>query len=294
MRVLLTGATGFTGQYARAALQKAGHEVVTLIEDDGSSEVDLTKRERVISATKYARPDAVIHLAAIAFVAHDDIDAMYLTNIVGTRNLLEALASLPRRPTSVILASSANVYGNSNAGCLDETATPLPANDYAVSKLAMEFMAEAWTDRLPITIVRPFNYTGVGQSTNFLLPKIVDHFQRRCSHIELGNTNIERDFSDVRTVVEVYVRLLDVDRPHRPLNVCSGRSVTLTEVIRLMECIAGYSIEIQTSPSLYRSNEVMKLRGSKSRLESVIGSVENRPLEETLRWMYQNPVLRSC
>jgi nucleoside-diphosphate-sugar epimerase len=291
MRVLLTGASGFTGHYARAALEKAGHQVVILIDGDGSSEVDLTKREKVISATLNAKPDAVIHLAAVAYVAHNDIDAMYLTNIVGTRNLLEALASLPKRPTNVILASSANVYGNSNAVRLDETTTPSPANDYAVSKLAMEYMAEAWVDRLPITIVRPFNYTGVGQSTKFLLPKIVDHFQRRSTQIELGNINIERDFSDVRTIVEVYVRLLDVNRSYRPLNVCSGSSIALTEVIHLMEHIAGHSIEIRRNPSLFRPNEVTKLHGSKSKLESVIGLVENRPLEETLRWMYENPVL---
>jgi nucleoside-diphosphate-sugar epimerase len=288
-RVLVTGHKGFTGQYVAAALRAAGHEVLGLVERPGdleSASVNLLDRAAVARAVAEAKPDAVIHLAAIAFVAHGDADEMYRTNVVGTRHLMEALAALPTPPRAVLLASSANVYGNSDVELLSESVEPSPANDYAVSKIAMEYMAKLWAERLPVVLARPFNYTGVGQAENFLLPKIVSHFRRGERVIELGNIDVARDFQDVRFVADAYVRLLSADAAGQTVNLCSGTSVSLMQVIGMMQEIAGYDIEVRVNPAFVRGNEVARLTGDNRRLRSLIGPLEIIPLRTTLEWMF--------
>jgi nucleoside-diphosphate-sugar epimerase len=291
-RALITGVRGFTGHYLALELKAAGYRVFgTVMPGEAAGEdmiaVDLCNRFGVADMIAEVQPDVVAHLAGIAFVAHANVELIYRVNVVGTRNLLEALAGAAHKPSAVLLASSANVYGNAYSGAIDENVAPAPANDYAVSKLAMEHMARLWDEQLPITIVRPFNYTGVGQAEQFLLPKIVAHFRKDARQIELGNLDIARDFSDVRMVATSYRRLLAASPAGQAFNVCSGHAHSLGSVIDAMSAIAGYQIDVQVNPAFVRANEVLTLVGNNDKLTSVIGRVAPTPLPETLRWMYQ-------
>lgn len=295
-RTLVTGAAGFTGRYVVSALADLGHDVHGVAQAPDAPvpglaemhQADIADLDAMRAIVNVVQPDHVIHLAAIAFVAHEDVEQMYRTNVVGTRQLLEALAGASRAPSSVLLASSANVYGNSREGQLDEDTPTAPANDYAISKLATEHLARIYAPRLPIIVTRPFNYTGVGQSASFLLPKIVAHVRDRAPVIELGNIDVARDFSDVRTLVDAYIRLLPESAAiGQTFNVCSGRAVTIREVMDLISALSGHAPEIQVNSSLLRKNEVRVLSGSPARLESVIGPLKHIPLEETLRWMLE-------
>lgn len=287
-RVLLTGRNGFTGQYVAAELEAEGYEVLGLERghDDGGGHVDLLDRDAVRAAVDDIAPEVVIHLAAIAFVAHGDVDAIYRVNVVGTRNLLEALAASSVRPRLVVLASSANVYGNADVEPITEATPPAPVNDYAASKLAMEYMAKLWMDRLPIVIVRPFNYTGVGQSTQFLVPKIVDHFRRKALVIELGNTAVARDFSDVRDVSRAYLAIVRAAPVGEVLNISSGIGYSLDDVLGMMAEIAGYRIQVRVNPAFVRSSDVARLVGSPARLAALTGWKAQYPLMQTLAWQY--------
>lgn len=297
-RILVTGANGFTGRYLAAELQRAGYEVHGLVHKPVASGkvpgvsalhvADLSDAAGLAAVVNEVQPDKVAHLAAIAFVAHGDIESIYRTNLVGTRHLLEALAQSKAPLDAVLLASSANVYGNSVGGVLDENTPPAPANDYAVSKLAMEYAARLYAGRLPLIMARPFNYTGVGQAESFLIPKIVDHVRRRAPVIELGNLDVARDFSDVRNVVQLYRRLLEAPAAvGQSFNVCSGQAWSLNELLTMVREISGHDFEVRVNPAFVRQNEVKTLLGSRAKLDAVVGEVPEITLRDTLRWMLE-------
>ncbi|WP_077530417.1 NAD-dependent epimerase/dehydratase family protein [Vreelandella utahensis] len=288
MRVLVTGSNGFTGGYLVNELTQAGHDVVGLGNGAGNDwQVPLEDREGLAAAVAAIEPDAVVHLAALAFVGHDDPGAFYQVNLMGTRNLLAALTAAPSSPAAVVLASSANVYGNQERECLGEDLCPRPANEYAVSKLAMEHMAATWADTLPVVITRPFNYTGVGQPEHFVIPRIVAHFRRREPVIELGNLDVWRDFSDVRAVAAAYRALVETPPVGETLNIASGESHSLHEVLALCREITGHDPQVRSSAGLARRHEVTRLRGDTRRLDACIGNRWQPPLRETLRWMLE-------
>lgn len=297
-RVLITGRHGFTGRYVAQELAQAGWDVWglcnsksaarTLMADTAQDRVaDLTDPGALRAALDEIRPAAVVHLAAIAFVAHGSAEDFYRVNLLGTRNLLGALTDGGHAQAGVVLASSANVYGNTRVSPIPETTTPAPANDYAVSKLAMEFASRLFADHLPIVVTRPFNYTGRGQGSLFLVPKIVAHFRDRAPEIELGNLDVARDFSDVRDVARVYCALLEANAWGETVNICSGRATELAEIIAVCREITGHEINVKVNPAFVRDNEIKSLNGDPALLTRLIGATRRHTLTETLCWMLE-------
>lgn len=284
-RALVTGHTGFTGRYMVAALEAAGYSVFGLDNGSAGDRVDLADFDAVARLVDRVRPQVVVHLAGQAFVAHDHRAGLYQANLLGTVQLLDALEELPQAPQCVLLASSGNVYG-AQAGQLAESVAPQPANDYAVSKWAMERMALLRCDRLPIVIARPFNYTGVGQSEWFVIPKIVGHFQRGQTQIRLGNTRVWRDFGDVRSVVQAYMGLIEACPVGQVVNVCTGRDTALQDVLATLERLSGHHLQVLIDPALIRTNELPRLCGDPALLQTLVPGWQPLPLEDTLRWMW--------
>ena len=122
---------------------------------------------------------------------------------------------------------------------------------------------------------------------NFVIPKIVDHFRRRAASIELGNLNVARDFSDVRDVSSVYVNLLERRLADKILNICSGVSTPLADVLQLCAEFTGHSMNVKINSNFKLSNEVERLQGDPRYLLMTMEHIPMYCLEETLRWMLE-------
>jgi nucleoside-diphosphate-sugar epimerase len=292
-KVLITGIDGFTGVYLEELLNQAGYDVYGLVFPHSSRKkhiiCNITDKAGLASSLQAVRPDYIVHLAGISFVPHSDVRQIYDINFFGALHILDALVDIGLKPEKIVLASSANVYGNPTVSVIDESICPVPVNHYATSKLAMECMARTYFEHLNILITRPFNYTGIGQNKQFLIPKIVKQFREGQREIELGNLDVVRDLSDVRFVAETYRQLMECTATSDIVNICSGQGISILEIMTMMETLAGYTMTTKMNPAFIRKNEVKTLIGSDKKLVSFIGKQRSYPFEETLKWMYNAP-----
>lgn len=295
-RILVTGATGFAGQYICRELLARGHDVTgttagsdVSFADTGVSlrSVDIRDADAVHNLIRDTRPERVLHLAGIASPANGDKLAFFSVNTLATATLLEACRLEAPDVQKIVLTSSANVYGEPGVEVLHETLCPAPVNAYGCSKLAMEHLSANYRDEFALQIVRPFNFTGQGQTTRFLVPKIVEHFRTRQSGIELGNTHVSRDFSDVRDVAREFADLLENDAATQTVNICSGDFLKLEDILSLCRDITGHEIAVSVNPNFVRANEISRLRGSRELLNRLVGARPSRPFKDTLTWMLQ-------
>ena len=291
-RALITGRFGFTGSHLGDYLRTRGWDVFGLERTQvGSAEsavtIDINDTDSLTRRLSDVRPTHIVHLAASSHVVGDPL-AFFRVNVLGTESLMEAIVSSGIRPAKVIIASSANVYGNARSTPVTENEPLRPMNYYGLSKASMEQMLLKWQPRLPISITRPFNYTGPGQSPSFLIPKIAHAFHRRDPVIKLGNLDVARDLSGVRFVCEAYLRLLQSDSEGKTFNICSGRSIHLSQILELFRDISGHDPLVEVDPNLVRKDEIKDLCGSPKLLFNVVGEIPLSSHRDILSHVYKS------
>lgn len=287
-RILLTGFSGFTGKYILQSATNFGVDIFCFSEDGtpNSKSINLLDYRAVLEKVKETKPTSVIHLAAISHVQHEPASDFYSVNIGGTRNLLQALSELPSEGLiNTVFASSANIYGNSKQVVLNETTPLKPVNDYGLSKKGMEELLYLWREKIPISITRPFNYTGRGQTENFLIPKIVEAFKLKKQRLELGNLEVSRDFSDVRFIANAYLTLATQKSGFRILNLCSGNLVSIREIVSVCTSLTGHRLEVVSNPNFRRRNEILKLKGDTTQMVKYLGYRSAYSIKDTIDWM---------
>lgn len=290
-KVFIFGIDSFTGHYISENFKIKGYKVVGSSQKSSKHnsiyKLNLDKPNEIIQVLSQEKPDYIINLSAISFVQHKPEEEFYSVNVIGAENILKAVLSSGISLSKIILASSAIVYGNQNQTLLDESLIPQPINHYGISKYAMELMAKTYFDKLPIIITRPFNYTGIGQQSHFIIPKIISHFKEKKSIIELGNINTFREYNDVRWVAEVYLQLCLSHAESEVVNISSKKTYSIKDIIETCLSATNHKISVIQNPAFIRANEIQELKGSTNKLIELIGQLKVPQIYETLNWMLE-------
>lgn len=313
MKVLVTGANGFVGKYLVQALQERNHEVIAGLQNPvdelaGQSECvcfDILHKEQVNQVIASLQPDGIIHLAAQSMVkiAWESPADTLTVNAVGTINIVNAVAKYSGK-SKIITVGSSEEYGRAGeAGhaLLEETVC-LPQNPYAVSKLAAGQIALqlAERDKINVMHVRPFNHFGPRQRRGF----VVSDFASQLAGIEkgladpviyVGDLSAQRDFTDVRDVVQAYFLLLEKDVATGIYNVCSGKARSAREILELLMAKCTVKIEVKIDQEKYRPSSVPLFIGCSNKIFQATGWVPQRnfndSISETLNWWREQDLL---
>lgn len=304
MRILVTGANGFVGQYVIAALGRLPQPVEIVATGPIAGEhpafgpfhaLDVTSAAAATDAIKSIQPTHVVHLAGLAATASANAneDLAWKVHLHGTLNLANAI--LAHAPGATFLnVGTGQVYGATarTGAVLDEGALLAPVSGYEVTKAAGDLAAGALvTKGLRAIRLRPFNHTGPGQTGDFVIPAFAMQIARieaglQPPMVKVGNLDAERDFLDVRDVAEAYARAVarsDEIAPGTILNIASGVPRRIRSVLDALIALSTVPVAVETDPTRMRPAETPRYVGDASLAHKVLGWTPRTAFETTLR-----------
>lgn len=294
-RVLITGGSGFVGQWLCRHYLARGDTVFAGTVDKATGPpvltsaqraavhwlpLDTTSDEQIARAVDAATPDLVAHLAAMAFSpdATESPARAFEVNALGALRLLSRLCKAGARGVRALVVGSAEQYGANSAAVtpVPETVALAPLTVYAASKATQELIAQQIARGMSLGVVctRSFNHSGYGHGPQYLFPALVErarNLPKTGGTLRLGNGTPIRDYLHVSDVVAAYASLLEHGVAGEVYNVASGAGVSVRDIAVRVLMRLGTTAEITTDEALTRPIDVPVLVGDNGKLRNATG-----------------------
>lgn len=264
-KLLITGASGFTGQHACKHFLDAGYDLTvvlrktsTLPENVQMELCDLTNKLAVKKLIERAKPDFVLHLAGQNHVGEswlNPIDSLEV-NSFSTAYLIEAIRAV-NPACKIVVTGSALQYDPALISSL--------THPYSLSKTLQAIISQAWSIlfNMNIVLAKPTNLIGPGFSNgicSLLAQKIVDMEEGTATKVlEVENVLTMRDFLDVRDAIRAYETLLTKGKPGETYEVATGNIRTLGEIINEYKSLTPIEFEIKSRLNVQTEKQITNI-----------------------------------
>jgi UDP-glucose 4-epimerase len=312
VKALVTGAAGFIGSHLTAALLDKGASVVGVdcftdyypraIKERNLEENRLRQGFR-FAETALETADLpslldgvthVFHLAAQAGVRKSwgkDFRTYTVNNIEATQLLLEACVGRPIE--RFVHASSSSVYGDRAPIPMREDALPQPVSPYGVTKMAAEQLGYLYhvNYQLPVVAMRYFTVYGPRQRPDMAFHRFIRAALGGEPITLYGDGGQTRDFTFVSDAVAAPVAAGERGVGGRSYNIGGGSRVSMHDVIRIIEGVAGHSLTVNREP--VQKGDMRDTYADTSLARQDLGFLPKVPLDEGIqaeyRWLSSLP-----
>lgn len=274
MKLFITGARGFLGGYLLPKLD--GHEVIAPAHQD----LDITDEAATEKAIASARPDIVVHLAALcgAIPSQQNPREFFRTNAQGTVSVLEACRRA--KVQRLLFTSSMTVFGEGNKP--QQVDSPFaPRHPYAAAKVGAEFAVRSYCRNYgnSAIILRPTLVVGERYKEPHAIGDFVETV-RAGRVIEIyGSGAHVRDFVHPDDVARAMVRCLDWLKDAAPgaveaLNFSNDEAMRMVDLADLVIATCGKGAKKLVKPtaqtfSLFADNRrIAELLGVRAQLSN--------------------------
>ncbi|HWO75367.1 MAG TPA: GDP-mannose 4,6-dehydratase [Bacillus sp. (in: firmicutes)] len=302
MRALITGISGFVGQFLEKRLLRDSNIVYGTTRSQKMSNnyiiLNLLSEQDIVNLLKDIKPSHIFHLAGISNVKQSWSHRIHAieSNTIATITLLEAVKKV-NRDIRVITIGSSEEYGYTatNSKPISEDSALRPISPYGVSKAAISMLVRQYykADQLDVIHLRPFNHIGPGQSLGFVTSDfayqiaLINKNKQEKNQIEVGNLEAIRDFTDVRDIAEAYYKVAKHGKSGEIYNVCSGTGVKINKILDILLSFSDKQIEIITDESKMRPSEVPIMVGSNEKIQKQLQWAPKISLKSSLYDIYQ-------
>lgn len=245
-KILITGATGFVGRALAKRMSQDGCDVVPFSRAGGN---DLEHPD-ALASLRGRGVRTVFHCAGRSFVpaSWEDPESFYRVNVLGTQHVLDYC----RAEGASLVYVSTYVYGRPRYVPVDEEHPPQPLNPYTHSKFLAEELCRFYREHfgVQVTILRPFNLYGPGQSEHFLIAQLI-HQWRSGSEIVVDDARPRRDHLYIDDFVEACAVIYRKTDRAAVYNLGSGVSVSIADVVAALS-------EVVSSKLSWRSRDKVR------------------------------------
>ena len=304
MNILVTGGAGYIGSVAVKELVKQNHSV-TVIDNLSKGKIelvdskakfyniDLTDKLKVLDVFSKQHFDVIIHFAGYKSVGESMTNAIkYSDNIVGTINLLEAMAKFGVK--KIIFSSTAAVYGLSEENIINEEAPIHPINYYGVTKVTIEELLK-WYARvyhIQYVALRYFNVAGDGglnyidPDAQNIFPIIMEVLVGKRSKLTVFGTDYDtpdgsciRDYISVVDLVDAHIKAIKTDFTG-VINIGSSTGTSVLDLIKITESVLGKKVDYVVGSR--RPGDPAILVASNKRAKSVLNWTQKETVADML------------